>query len=266
MTDRECVEFLQWALPKIRMRWAGFRKVRRQVCRRISRRIASLDLPDGDAYRARLQSDPGEWKILASCCRVTISRFYRDRGVFDHVGSVVLPRLAARGDTELSCWSAGCASGEEAYTVSILWTLRAPRSSAYKTLSVIGTDSDPVMLDRARRAVYPASALKDLPPELAAKAFRRSGRAFELRRRFNQDVRFEQGDIRESMPAGPFDVILCRNLAFTYFEPVLQKELLDKMIARLRAGGALVTGKHESPPAAGAGLRAEAPAVYERVP
>ncbi len=78
------------------MRWPGFRKVRRQVCKRISRRIGALGLSGEAAYRARLESNPDEWGVLASLCRVTISRFYRDRGVFDHIGDVVLPRLARR--------------------------------------------------------------------------------------------------------------------------------------------------------------------------
>jgi len=265
MTDRECVEFLQWALPKMRMRWAGFRKVRRQVCRRISRRIAALGLPDAAGYRNYLHVNPDEWKTLASLCRVTISRFYRDKGVFDHVGDVVFTRLAGRRGAGVECWSAGCASGEEAYTLNILWTLRARGSAAGKTLRVLGTDSDPVMLERARRAVYPGGALKDLPPDFKAEAFRGAGGSFELRERFKRNVRFEQQDIRVETPPGPFDIILCRNLVFTYFEPVLQEEVLDKMVVRLREGGVLVIGKNEFPHAVPAGLREEAPAVYIRV-
>ena len=85
MNDRECIGFLQWALPKMRMRWSGFRKVRGQVCKRVSRRMAVLALPDATAYRAYLEVTPDEWITLATLCRVTISRFYRDRGVFDHL-------------------------------------------------------------------------------------------------------------------------------------------------------------------------------------
>jgi len=75
MTDRECIAFLQWALLRMRMRWAGFRRVRAQVLKRISRRIEALSLPGADAYRTYLDSHPDEWAVLASLCRVTISRF-----------------------------------------------------------------------------------------------------------------------------------------------------------------------------------------------
>ena len=114
MNDRECVAFLQWCLPQLGMRWGGFRKVRRQVCKRVSRRIDILGLADPDAYRLYLESHDDEWTTLGSLCRVTISRFYRDRGVFDGLRARVLPLLveaaSARGDDRVRCWCAGCAS------------------------------------------------------------------------------------------------------------------------------------------------------------
>jgi chemotaxis protein methyltransferase CheR len=80
MSDSQCVVFLQWALPRLRVRWAGFRKVRRQVCRRVWRRARELGLADLVAYRAYLEEHPEEWALLDSMARITISRFYRDRG------------------------------------------------------------------------------------------------------------------------------------------------------------------------------------------
>lgn len=248
----------------MQMQWSGFRKVRAQVCKRISRRIDALGLAGAARYRAYLEANPDEWRVLASLCRVTISRFYRDRSVFDYLGGVVLPRLAQRMEKTVDCWSVGCASGEEAYTMQILWNLRVARSTPGKALRVLGTDSDPVMLERARTAAYPASALKDLPPDLAAQAFESSGSRYVLRAKFREKVRFEERDIRASMPRGTFDIILCRNLAFTYFEKGLQDEILLGLVTRLRRDGVLVTGVHESIPTGGFGLVVEAPAIYQR--
>ncbi|HUS38260.1 MAG: hypothetical protein WBF93_12370 [Pirellulales bacterium] len=87
MKDAECVELLQWALPRLRMRWLGFRKVRRQVGKRVDRRLHQLGLDSVDQYRTYLAVHEGEWSVLNDCCRITISRFYRDRGVFDFLGS-----------------------------------------------------------------------------------------------------------------------------------------------------------------------------------
>jgi len=93
MQRAQCVAFLQWALPQMRMRWAGFRRVRSQVCKRIGRRRRELGLDDLDAYRAYLKERPDEWQRLDAMCRITISRFLRDRGVFEALSEVVLPAL-----------------------------------------------------------------------------------------------------------------------------------------------------------------------------
>ncbi len=123
MTNDECVAFLQWCLPRLGMRWAGFRKVRKTVCKRVARRLHTLGLPDADAYRRYLVGHEAEWPRLDAMCRIPISRFWRDRGVFDLLADEVFPALAtaaaARGDNCLRVWSAGCASGEEPYSVRL---------------------------------------------------------------------------------------------------------------------------------------------------
>jgi chemotaxis protein methyltransferase CheR len=90
------------------MRWPGFRKVRRQVGRRVDRRLRQLGLDDVSAYQDYLEDHPREWLLLDEFCRISISRFYRDRGVFDLIGNEVLPQLAVaaivRGDRELRVW------------------------------------------------------------------------------------------------------------------------------------------------------------------
>ncbi|HUE72271.1 MAG TPA: hypothetical protein VMP01_15410 [Pirellulaceae bacterium] len=120
MKDSLCVEFLQWALPQLRMRWPGFRKVRKQVCKRVDRRLRELGLADEKAYHEYLAAQPAEWSVLDTFCCISISRLYRDRGVFDYLRDQVLPRLAAAalagGQQALRCWSAGCASSS--YVVS----------------------------------------------------------------------------------------------------------------------------------------------------
>ncbi|GIK38934.1 MAG: hypothetical protein BroJett011_27670 [Chloroflexota bacterium] len=108
MHDRDCIAFLQWALPHLRLRWAGFCKVRHQVCKRIDRRCRELGLPDVAAYRAYLTTQAAEWPILASLCRISISRFYRDRAVFDQLAHVVLPALAK---SALTRNATNCAAG-----------------------------------------------------------------------------------------------------------------------------------------------------------
>ena len=96
MKDEACISFLQWALPRLHMHWPGFRKVRRQVCKRLGRRLEELHLSNLGDYRLYLEDNPPEWHILDTICRITISRFYRDWGVFDTLQSQVLPELVEK--------------------------------------------------------------------------------------------------------------------------------------------------------------------------
>jgi chemotaxis protein methyltransferase CheR len=249
VTDRECVELLQWAAPRLRLRWDGFRRVRGQVCKRLGRRLKALGLADAAAYRARLEADPAEWAVLDALCRVTISRFYRDRHVFDALRETLLPALleAARGGA-FRVWSAGCASGEEPYTVGVLFRLGLQPRFPQVRLELIATDADEALLERARRGCYPRGALRELPPEWAARAFPDSGPEPCLAPAFREGLTFLRQDLRAGMPDGPFHLVLCRNVAFTYFAPPLQREVLSRLVERLVPGGLLVIGGHESLP------------------
>lgn len=268
--DADCVALLRFALPRLELRFEGFRRVRRQVCRRIARRMREIGAPDAAAYRARLESDPLEWRRLDALCRISISRCFRDRSVFATLESVVLPALAARaraaGRTALRAWCAGCASGEEAYSLAALWAcVLAPREPGLE-LEIVATDVDAHLIERARRGRFRASSLREVPAQVAALAFERSEEGYAVRAALREGVEFRCQNLREEMPEGPFDLILCRNLAFTYFAEALQREILARLCARLRPGGALVVGLHESLPAA-QDLLAPWPgarAVYER--
>ncbi len=97
---RDWIAFLQEAMPRLQLRWRGFRKVRRQVEKRIARRIQQLGLGSLADHRRHLDERPDEWSAIDACCRVTISRFYRDHGVFEMLERELLPPLAARARGE----------------------------------------------------------------------------------------------------------------------------------------------------------------------
>ncbi len=252
MKDSECVAFLQWALPQLRMRWPGFRKVRRQVCRRLGRRLNQLDLPDLDAYRRVLESDPAEWSVMDAACCITISRFYRDIRVWDILKESVLPLLAARaierGEQALHCLSIGCASGEESYTLSILWRLELGSRFRQLGLRVDALDIDAHMLERARRAVYTYGSVKDLPEGWRQTAFEKIGDMFTLKDAYRENVRFHLCDIRDGVPDDRYHLVLCRNLVFTYYDLTLQEEMLARLTKHMAPDSVLVLGPHESLP------------------
>jgi chemotaxis protein methyltransferase CheR len=248
VADAECVAFLQWALPRLGRRWAGYRKVRRQVCRRVGRRAAELGLDSLADYRAHLEANPKEWDRLDGLTNVTISRFHRDRGVFAFLRSDVLPTLAGDGGGRVRAWSAGCAGGEEAYTLVLVWELGLGMPG--DALEVLATDVAPAMLERARRARYAGSSLRELPAAWRAAAFVPTGDEFELHPQFRRQVAVAAHDIRGEPPEGPFDLVLCRHVAFTYFDAAGQRDVLRSFARATRPGGALVIGTHETLPAA----------------
>jgi chemotaxis protein methyltransferase CheR len=264
------------------MRWAGFRKVRGQVCRRIARRVGELGLTSFESYGLYLEGEPREWPILDSLCRVTISRFFRDRGVFGLIRDRLLPELATAAaagpredagageggpgppefpDSVVRCWSAGCASGEEPYTLRLIWRLHLQNRFPDIRLMILGTDADEILLGRARTARYPASSLKELAPEWAEAAFEPEGGELRLGRPFRDGVDLVRQDIREKMPEGPFHLVLCRNLVFTYFDTDLQVRLLGGILDRVLPGGFLVVGAHEGLPPGDWPLEQVRPAV-----
>lgn len=253
MRDQDCIRFLQWALPQLRMRWPGFRKVRRQVCKRIQRRMDELGLADVDTYRAHLGEHAPEWTVLDRLCRVTISRFYRDKEVFRFLGGEVLPELArqalTRRDRTLRLWSAGCGSGEEPYTLVLLWKFELQSHFPDLDLHILATDSDPTLIRRAEEALYSASSLKDLPAEWKEAAFVEVAGGYVLRPEFRTSVDLHCQDLRKTVAAGPFDLVLCRNLAFTYWDLGLQTDVAQRIRDVLTPGGALAVGAHEALPA-----------------
>ena len=251
ITDAEGVKFLQWCLPRLHLRWTGFRKVRRQVYKRINQRLAELGLTSVAAYRVYLEDHPDEWTTLDTLCWISISRFYRDQRVFQHLEREILPQLAelvlARGDDgELRCWSAGCCGGEEPYTVAIIWQQCLATRFPTLRLRIIATDIDSQAIHRAERACYRASSLKQLRPEWRAQAFVPMGEELCLKDAFRASVTFAVQDIRETSPEGLFQLIFCRNLVFTYFDETSQRDTLKRLAQGLTPGGALIIGNHES--------------------
>jgi chemotaxis protein methyltransferase CheR len=250
--DAEGVAFLQESLPKLGLRWRGFRKVRRIVYRRLERRLAELQLPNLAAYSAYLAANAHEWTVLDSFCRIPLSRFYRDRRLWEFVADVVLPALAAtaveRGADEVRCWSAGCACGEEPYTLALVWRSRiGPRFPTLR-IHIVATDAEPEMIRGARRACYPPYVVRDLPVPLRAEAFTPTVDGLRLDDCYRRDVEFLVQDLREAVPTGTFDLILCRYVAFTYFDEAAQSRTLASFVRKLAPSGALVIGVGESLP------------------
>jgi len=253
MNDQSCVEFLQWCLLKLDFRWQGFKKVRKQVCKRIQRRVSELGISDLISYRNYLEKNPGEWNYLDSMCFITISRFYRDKAVFNSIQNEIFPLLTrnviGENKNEIRCWSAGCCSGEEPYTLKILWDRFIDNHSEENiTLHILATDFRSYLIERAKSGFYHKGTLKELPKELIEQAFIKYEDGFKLKDHIKTNVKFLVQDIRNQLPYGEFHLVLFRNLVFTYFSEPLQIEILKNVVEKLKPCGFLIIGAHERLP------------------
>jgi chemotaxis protein methyltransferase CheR len=255
MDDQNCVAFLQWCLPQLQLRWQGFRKVRKQVCKRIHRRLFELGIPDISSYRKYLENKQSEWNNLDSICFVTISRFYRDKAVFESINNKIFPLLIQNikkdNREDIRCWCAGSCSGEEPYTLKILWDqFRRTNNIIIVDLQIIATDYRKELIDRAKAGIYTDGTIKEMPADMIADGFNKCQNEYHLKRKYFSGVEFYEQDIRKQMPKGTFDLILCRNLVFTYFSEDFQKVMIDRFIKKLNPHGFLIIGAHEMLPSA----------------
>jgi len=239
-------QFLKETSSLLGLQWRRFQ--RRGIRRRIEHRLAELGLASFEEYNQRIKEGPQERGHLSKILTVTISRFYRDQEVFNTIETSVFPALLKENPTELKLWSIGCASGEEPYSLSLLWKARFEKNWPQSHFSVMATDIDESLLKRAKEGKYKKSSLREVPRDILERFFRPEGEAFVLEKRVRKNVEFRRHDLLREEPLSGMDLVFCRNLAFTYLSKESQIEILKKIFVCLREEGYLVTGSDESIP------------------
>jgi len=240
-------EFLKEVASCLGLQWRPFQ--RRGVKRKVERRIVEVGISRFDEYFLKVQKDPEEKSHLSKILTVTISRFFRDKEVFDTLETSVLPAiLKNREKGDLNVWSIGCASGEEPYSLALLWKNSFERNWPQIHFSVLATDIDEKMLRRAEEGRYKKSSLKETPQEILENCFKKEDGIFILNPSVRKSVEFKRHNILREEPFPGMDIIFCRNLAFTYFSKESQMKVLKKISSSLKEKGYLVIGKDESLP------------------
>jgi len=222
---------------------------RRGVRRKVERRLSEVGLSNVDQYLARIKEDPEEKAHLSKILTVTISSFFRDQEVFRTIETSVIPAiLKQKGSGDFRIWSIGCASGEEPYSLSLLWKKRFEEAWRQMDLSIVGTDLNEGLLKRAKEGIYKRSSLREVPPEVLDNFFKREGEDYVLDPCVRESVQFRRHNILRDNAIPEMDLVLCRNLAFTYFSKETQTDVLRKIAQSLKEEGHLVIGKDESLP------------------
>jgi chemotaxis protein methyltransferase CheR len=217
--------------------------------RRVSIRMRSMQCHDAAEYCQLLRQSPLELDLLQKALTIHVSQFFRNPSMFEKLRREVIPELfssCVKNETDtLRVWCLGCASGEEPYSLAILF--REYFTKEMRTIKTIiqGTDIDAQTLHFAEQAEFIEERLKEVPAEQLDRYFRSSGARFRLTQEIRQMVTFQQGDISNTAAYAPSDMVLCRN-TLIYFTRPDQEKILHGVADILPPGGILVLGKSET--------------------
>jgi two-component system, chemotaxis family, CheB/CheR fusion protein len=199
-------------------------------------------------YSEYLQAHPEEIGELVKSFLINVTQFFRDPDAFAYLRSDILPNLitqARERDRVLRFWTAGCASGEEPYSLAMLLTDLLGAELSEWSVKIFATDLDEAAISFARRGLYSENLLKGIPTEYCDRFFERADHDYRISKTLRQMVIFGQQDLSRSAPFPRIDLVLCRNVLI-YFTPELQEYVLNQFAFSLSPGGYLFLGKAET--------------------
>jgi two-component system CheB/CheR fusion protein len=215
--------------------------------RRATRRMERLGLRDLGQYARRLEHDPAELQALFRDVLILVTRFFRDPEAFEALRDRVLPALLARHgiDDPIRVWSAGCSTGEEAYSIAILLLEYVRKHGIESPITVFATDVGETALEQARRGVYPPSIAAAVSASRLDHFFTRSDRGYVISKAVRELCIFARHDVTRDPPYSNLDLVLCRNVLI-YMDTLLQRDVLARLHYALKPEGALMLGAAET--------------------
>ena len=217
--------------------------------RRIERRMAmaAIETDDPDAYLKILNSDARELDLLAKDLLVNITGFFRDRAVFDRLAETTIPGLVRQETPErpLRIWIAGCSTGQETYSLAMLFREAIDADNRNVKLQVFASDVDPDAIASAREGLYPETIEADVSPARLARFFSREDQGYRVLPDLRSSVVFTVQDVLADPPFSRLDLISCRNLLI-YLLPEAQARIVSLFHFALREGGLLLLGNSET--------------------
>ena len=220
---------------------------RPSLMRRLQRRMEAVGLETYDEYRTYLEGEPDEFVDLFNSILINVTAFFRDSEAWEFLGQEVIPQLlenAPRG-SQLRLWSAGCSSGEEAYTMAMLFAHALGDDEFRNRIKIYATDVDEEALAQARQATYTQKQVSAVPPDLRERYFQPVDHGYVLRGELRRCVIFGRNDLLQDAPISRVDLLVSRN-TLMYFEPDAQRRILSNFAFALKRRGFLMVGKAEA--------------------
>jgi two-component system CheB/CheR fusion protein len=222
---------------------------RSTLYRRVERRMGIHRLSKIASYVRYLQENPQELDILFKELLIGVTRFFRDPVAWRSLAKEALPKLLADrpAGSVLRAWVAGCSTGEEAYTLAMVFTeaLKQPKSGNNISLQIYATDLDKDAIDKARQSFFPENIAADVSPERLARFFVKEENGYRVNKQIRAMVVFAPQNLIMDPPFTKLDILCCRNLLI-YLAPELQKKLFPLFHYSLNPGGVLFLGSAES--------------------
>jgi len=218
---------------------------RSSLSRRIRRRMQLVGIDDFAMYLDYLEVHPDEFQLLFNTILINVTGFFRDGPAWEALRQEIERIVAARGrERTIRIWSAGCASGEEAYTLAIVLAEVLGAEAFAKRVKIYATDIDEEALAHARQGIYSARALEAVPPALVERYFTVTGSGYVFHKELRRAVIFGRHDLVQDAPISRVDVLVCRN-TLMYFNAETQTRILQRLNFALNDDGILFLGKAE---------------------
>ncbi len=219
---------------------------RPSLTRRIRKRMQSVGVESYSDYLDYLEVHPDEFIELFNTILINVTTFFRDPQAWEYIASEIIPQILAskQATTAVRVWSAGCASGEETYTIAILLAEALGIEEYTARVKVFGTDLDVDALNYARQANYNSKELQSVPPELVDKYFEQVNGRYLVQKELRRSVIFGRHDLVQDAPISKIDLLICRN-AIMYFNTETQAKILARFHFALNNNGFLFLGKAE---------------------
>jgi two-component system, chemotaxis family, CheB/CheR fusion protein len=219
---------------------------RSTLMRRVRRRMDLLGIASFTDYADHLEVHPEEFGLLFTTILINVTAFFRDPPAWEHLQSEVVPRVVAgKGREEpIRVWSAGCASGEEAYTLAMVLTEVMGVEACRERVKIYATDIDEEALERARQGSYTSKEISAVPVELQGRYFEQRGSQWIFRTDLRRSVIFGRHDLVQDAPISRLDLLVTRN-TLMYFTVETQARILARLHYALRDDGCLFLGKAE---------------------
>jgi two-component system, chemotaxis family, CheB/CheR fusion protein len=219
---------------------------RTTILRRFHRRMAATGIGTVREYAALLERDDDETRRLADDLTINVTSFFRDEVAFRLLEQIVVPDVLERRRADgVRVWVPACSSGEEAYSVAMLFRERADELQRPSPIQVFATDIDASALAEARRGQYTSVVEQQVSAERLARFFTKRGAAYTVTKPLRDLCIFTEHDLVRDPPFSRMDLVSCRNLLI-YLEPALQKRVIELLHYALRPGGYLLLGKAEA--------------------